>query len=76
MLEEDSREDGGRGPEQVQGGRQRKRSIQRQRYASGMETSRKKQEISNTWSEDCWARIFSWFREHNLQRIQSMKLRA
>ena len=22
------------------------------------------------WSENCWARIFSWFREYNLQRIQ------
>ena len=27
------------------------------------------------WGEHCWARIFSWFREYNLQRIQSMKER-
>ena len=25
------------------------------------------------WCEDCWARIFSWFKEHTLQRIQSMQ---
>ena len=37
-------------------------------------TSKKKQEISNTqMSEDCWARICSWFREYNLQRVQSMQ---
>ena len=23
------------------------------------------------WREDCWARIFTLFREHNLQRLQS-----
>ena len=26
------------------------------------------------WGEDCWARIFAWFREYKLQRIQSMKV--
>ena len=25
------------------------------------------------WSEDCWARIFSWFREYNLQRKQGLQ---
>ena len=25
------------------------------------------------WSEDCWARIFSWIREYNLQRKRSMQ---
>ena len=24
------------------------------------------------WSEDCWTRVFSLFREYNLQRLQSM----
>ena len=23
------------------------------------------------WREDCWTRLFSLFREHNLQRLQS-----
>ena len=27
------------------------------------------------WSEDCWARIFSWFREYDLQRKESMQER-
>ena len=26
------------------------------------------------WSEDCLARIFSWFREYRLQRNKSMKV--
>ena len=25
------------------------------------------------WSEDCWARIFSWFREYDLQCKQGMQ---
>ena len=25
------------------------------------------------WSDDCWARFFSWFREYDLQRKQGMK---
>ena len=25
------------------------------------------------WSEDCWARIFFWFREYHLQRKQGMQ---
>ena len=25
------------------------------------------------WGEECWARIFSWFREYNLQRAHCMK---
>ena len=25
------------------------------------------------WSEACWARILSWFREYNLQREQGMQ---
>ena len=28
------------------------------------------------WSEDCQAKIFSWFREYNLQREHSMHLGA
>ena len=24
------------------------------------------------WREDCWARFFAWFTEHNLQRLKSM----
>ena len=39
---------GGRGLEQVQGGRQQKRNILRWRCGSGMEAATKKQEISNT----------------------------
>ena len=27
--------------------------------------------IIRKWREDCWARIFSLFREYNLQRLQS-----
>ena len=26
------------------------------------------------WGEDCWARIFSWFREYDLQRLQRMNI--
>ena len=29
---------------------------------------RVKKHQSRKWSEDCWARIFSWFREYSLQR--------
>ena len=28
------------------------------------------------WREDCWARIFSLFREHNLQRLQKASRRS
>ena len=31
---------------------------------------RSKKHRIRRWSEDCWARIFVWFRGYNLQRIQ------
>ena len=36
-----------------------------------MEEGTRKQGRVRKWGEDCWARIFSLFREYNLQRRQS-----
>ena len=36
-----------------------------------MEEGTRKQGRVRKWREDCWARIFSLFREYNLQRRQS-----
>ena len=33
---------------------------------------RRKKYRQGKWVEDCWARIFSWFGECNLQRLHSM----
>ena len=50
MLEGVGRENGGRGFAQVQGGRQQKTCLQRQRSFLGMEACAKKQEVQNTKS--------------------------
>ena len=73
MLEGVGGEDGGRGFGRVQGGRQQKRCLQRQRFFFGRVACAKKQAVQNAnVGEDCWTRIFALFREYNLQRLQSM----
>ena len=50
MLEGVGRENGGRGFAKVQGGRQQKKCLQRQRSFLGMDACAKKQEVQNTKS--------------------------